>query len=172
VALGRVERLTDLAVDRSVTIAEGRGLVDERQPPASRPPVGGVLATIAVEQGLAAAVTRYRELRRDEPEARDYGPEALAALTLNLLRQGRVEEAVGIQELAVEEFPRSGPARQLLVRLYGYLGRGKAARVALVELVESLDELQGLSAIERETLRNDLGFQRKHLAVGADRSDD
>lgn len=159
---GRIERLADLAVDRALTISVGQGVVAEHRPKIQAPGIGDALRAVAVENGIEAAITQYHESRRESPNAWDYGPDALSALTLTLLRQGSVDTAVGIQEFAVEEFPQSGTARQLLVRLYAYVGRPDDARMALFDLVQELDALDGLSREERETLRNELGFLSKH----------
>ena len=164
---GGVERLTDLAADATLTIVEGQGVVARRSAPASPPPIGDLLAGLIEEQGVEAAMLRYRTLRAAEPEAWDYGPGALSALTLGLVRGGKAEASIAVQELAVAEHPRSGPARQLLFRLYGYLGRTGEADRALAELVDRLDELEGLHPDELEGLRNEAGFRRKHLAGGA-----
>jgi len=159
---GQVERLANLAVDRTVTIVEGLGVVAERTPRSRPPAIGSLLATVAAENGVEVAIARFREIRREAPETWDISPDALSALTLTLLRQGQVDEAVSIQELAVEEYPRSGAARQLMVRLYSHLGRAAESQEALAELVRNLDEIDDLSADERQSLRNEAGFMRKH----------
>jgi hypothetical protein len=162
---GRVEQLANLAADRTLTIREGRGVVAEREPEAKAPVIGDVLAAVAEQGDVEATVARYHELQRESPEAWDFGPDALSTLTLTLLRQGSVEIAVGIQEFTVEEFPRSGKARQLLVRLYAYVGRPEDARRALNSLVQDLDTLDGLSSDEREALQNELGFLNRHRSA-------
>ena len=50
-----------------------------------------------------------------------------------------------------------------MVRLYAYLGRSDDAAKALDELVRNLDETDDLTADERQSLRSEAGFQRKHL---------
>ena len=160
---GQVERLTDLAVNRTVIVMEGRGVIAERVPTPKPPSISDLLATVVAEDGIEAAVARYREIRAESSDAWDVSPDALSALTMTLLRRGLVDEAIRSQALAVAEYPRSGAARQLMVRLYAYLGRSDDAAKALDELVRNLDETDGLTADERQSLRNEAGFQRKHL---------
>ena len=157
---GAVETLTDLAADATVTIAEGEGVIGRDSVPAAAPPVAGALTSTIEAEGIEAAIARYHQLRLEQPEAWDYGPDALSALTISLLRQGQPDASVRIQRVA--EFPRSGSAGQLLVRLYQYLGRAEEARSALNALVARVDELEGLHEDEREALRDQVGFLEKH----------
>jgi hypothetical protein len=159
---GAVETVTDLAADATVTLVEGRGVVSAHPVPAAAPSVAAALTPTVEAEGIEAAIARYHQLRRAQPSAWDYGPDALSALTISLLRQGQPDASVRIQQLAVEEFPRSGAAGQLLVRLYEYLGRAEEAHSALNALVARVDELEGLHEDEREALRNQVGFLEKH----------
>ena len=75
-----------------------------------RQPIGQVLEQIIEEEGVAAAVATYRELKSTDPQGYDFGEPQLSALGNKLLRDGKVKEARVLFQLRSEEYPQSAEA--------------------------------------------------------------
>jgi CubicO group peptidase (beta-lactamase class C family) len=83
-----------------------------------------VLATVE-KTSVGEAIARYRNLKATQPEAYDFSPRELNAVGYQLLRTGRVADAVEIFKLNVEMFPKDGNAYDSLGE--AYLARGDTA---------------------------------------------
>jgi len=76
---------------------------------AQRPPqrLDMLLARLAQEKGVEAAVAHYQELKRDHPNdgQYDYTPRALGIATNRLLEAGRIDDALVFARLNAELYP-------------------------------------------------------------------
>ena len=73
----------------------------------SREPVSDLLAGVVREEGIDAAVQRYRTLKSSDPGRYNFDEGQLNGLGYTLLRAGEVPAAIRILKLNVEAFPRS-----------------------------------------------------------------
>lgn len=79
------------------------------------------------EQGIEAAVKQYHTLRRDRPEAYDFGEAELNRLGYTLLAAGRAKEAVEIFKLNAETYPASANVYDSLAEAYLAAGERELA---------------------------------------------
>ncbi|HEX6739705.1 MAG TPA: c-type cytochrome [Vicinamibacteria bacterium] len=88
----------------------------EARPPL---PLFQELARVEKERGGAAAVERYRELRRAGETAGkyDFGPEALAMTVFTLSEQKRAEGALAVARLGVEQYPSRADSYVVLAQV-------------------------------------------------------
>ncbi|HVR35305.1 MAG TPA: amidohydrolase family protein [Methylomirabilota bacterium] len=103
-------------------------LLDRVKDLAGRDSIGRVLFEIIRSEGLAAAISKYRELRANEPDQYDFGEGQLNMLGYRLLEAGRTEDAVGIFRLNVEMFPRAWNAYDSLAEAYLKQGMEEQAK--------------------------------------------
>jgi CubicO group peptidase (beta-lactamase class C family) len=73
--------------------------------------------TISTE-GLEAAVKQYYELKRNQPQAYDFRERLLNTLGYNLIRQGKLKEAIRVLQLNVEAYPASSNVYDSLGEAY------------------------------------------------------
>lgn len=71
------------------------------------PQLRDMLWDTIVRQGAEAAIRQYRELRRTQPEAHDFGDETLVDLGYDLIGGKRLAEASAIFRFNLELFPKS-----------------------------------------------------------------
>jgi CubicO group peptidase (beta-lactamase class C family) len=108
-------------------LAEGIIEVLYGRDPAPAPlPIRRILATTARDAGAEAAIARYRELRADAPEGTTYERE-LNATGYTLLQLDRIDDAIAIFTLTVEENPESWNAHDSLAEAYAEAGRREDA---------------------------------------------
>lgn len=106
---------------------------------AQRPPerLDVVLARVAQAQGAEAAVSRYRELRREHPSdgQYDFTHRSLGIAATRLLEAGRLDEALALARFNVESHPDEARAHvqvgQILLRKGDKAGAAEAFRKAL-----------------------------------------
>jgi acetyl esterase/lipase len=84
--------------------------------------VGAALRKVVTEQGAAAAVRRYHELKRTQADRYDFSERELNELGYELLGDGRVKEAVEIFKLNVEAFPQGFNTYDSLGEAYAVQG--------------------------------------------------
>ena len=89
--------------------------------PQKKPSIGELLMKTISEQGIAAGVRRYAELKASQPDAYNFGESELNTLGYKLLQQGRVDEAVEVLKLNAATYPESA-------NVYDSLGEAYAAR--------------------------------------------
>jgi dienelactone hydrolase len=85
------------------------------------------LRKVINEQGVAAAVARYRELRKAQPDRYDFSERELNVLGYELLGAGQVKEAVEIFKLNVEVFPEAFNTYDSLAEAYAAQGEKELA---------------------------------------------
>ena len=110
--------LDDFRAIRRVSQAVKEGHVLKLVRP--KPSAADVLAPIAMEKGIAAAIAEYDRMRA-APSGYDTGEGALNALGYALLRHGQLEEATEVFLANVERFPESS-------NVYDSLGEAYMAR--------------------------------------------
>ncbi len=94
-----------------------------RTPPTPKRPIGDALAKTIARGGVAAAVEQYRDAKRREPDAWDFGEPELNLLGYALLGDGKVAEAVAVFELNAEAFPKSGNVYDSLAEALAAAGK-------------------------------------------------
>jgi tetratricopeptide (TPR) repeat protein len=96
------------------------------------------LARVEKERGGAAAVERYRELRRAGETAGkyDFGPEALAMAAFTMAEQKRLEGALAVAQLAVEQYPTRADAHVVLGQAQLQGGNAAAAKGSFRKALE------------------------------------
>jgi len=85
------------------------------------------LGQIVVNRGADAAVARYRELKRTNPNGYNFDERALNRLGYMLLEKGRNADAIAIFNLNVEEYPKSGNVYDSLAEAYAKDGQKQQA---------------------------------------------
>jgi glyoxylase-like metal-dependent hydrolase (beta-lactamase superfamily II) len=80
-----------------------------------------------VEDGIEAAVARYRQLKKEEPEDWSFAENELNMLGYQLLARDRIDEAIVIFELNVEAFPEGFNTYDSLAESYMVAGRTEEA---------------------------------------------
>ncbi len=159
---GAVDELQDVAADRLLVITEGLGVSDERAPVVLPPPVADQLYDVYLSQGAEAARERYCALRDTSPDAFDYSPKGLSPLVGRLYAEGRIDEVLAVVKLAVEAFPDSTDALERLANIGSFLGRSQEVRSAYEQLEALLASDAELEDERRQSLENQVGYQRKH----------
>jgi glyoxylase-like metal-dependent hydrolase (beta-lactamase superfamily II) len=76
-----------------------------------------------VEHGVETAVSRYWQLKHEQPDGWSYGENELNMLGYQLLARDRVEDAIVIFELNVEVYPRAFNTYDSLGEAYMLAGR-------------------------------------------------
>lgn len=80
-----------------------------------------------VEDGVEAAIARYRSLKKDEPESWGFGENELNMLGYQLLARDRVDDAIAVFELNVEVYPEAFNTYDSLAEACMTAGRNEAA---------------------------------------------
>ena len=104
------------------------------------------ITSISIERGI----DRYHEMKRRQGSSISLGEADLNSLGYQLLREGKVEEAIAIFELNVEEYPESWNVYDSLAE--GYMTAGKKT-LAIENYTKSLelnpDNRNGAEMIKR-----------------------
>jgi tetratricopeptide (TPR) repeat protein len=113
-----------------------------------------VIARVAQEQGVEAAIAKYKELRRDHAEDGQYSFSAngLGSAAGRLLEAGRVDDALALTRLNLESHPDVAQLNAFLGQILMRKGDKAAAIEAFKEALK-LDPtnpaaLRGLKAAE------------------------
>ena len=85
------------------------------------------MTEVLVRDGVEAAVTRYGQLKKDEPEDWSFAENELNMLGYQLLARDLIDEAIVILELNVEAFPEGFNTYDSLAEAYMDAGRSEAA---------------------------------------------
>ncbi|MCI0392391.1 MAG: tetratricopeptide repeat protein [Acidobacteria bacterium] len=100
--------LEDFAFLRKVSLRVKRGHMLEIAPdPPKKPSVASAIAHTLMRDGVAAAISEYRQLRREQFDAYDFSEQELNRLGYELLKQQRVADAIEVFKLNVEMFPNA-----------------------------------------------------------------
>jgi len=87
---------------------EGNALRDDIEKIATLnrlPKIRDVLSKIIADEGVDAAIGKYKNLKKEQPEAYNFNKEQLNTLAYELLGEGKTKEAIQLFELNVKEFP-------------------------------------------------------------------
>ena len=85
------------------------------------------MTEVLVQDGVQAAVSRYRHLKKEEPENWSFAENELNMLGYQLIARDRIDEAIVIFELNVEAFPEGFNTYDSLGEAYMTAGRTEAA---------------------------------------------
>ena len=85
------------------------------------------MTEVLVEDGVEAAVTRYRKLKKEEPENWSFAENELNMFGYQLLARERVDDAIAILELNVEAYPEGFNTYDSLGEAFAIAGRTEAA---------------------------------------------
>ena len=85
---------------------------------ANRQPISEVMMKTIQEKDVAAAVQEYRDLKASQPGAYDFSVNELIRLGYELIRVGKIPEAIGIFKLSVETYPTSFNTYDSLAEAY------------------------------------------------------
>lgn len=104
----------------------------ERLPFASegKKSIGELLLNTIQESGVGPAVERYRQLKKEQPDAYDFDAEELNLLGAKLLKKGQSREAVEILKLNTEAFPDLAHAHNRVGDAYSEAGQHEHAAQA------------------------------------------
>jgi len=80
-----------------------------------------------VQNGLEAAISRYRQLKKEDPEGWSFAENELNMLGYQLIARDRIDEAIVIFELNVEAFPEGFNTYDSLGEAYMLAGKSEAA---------------------------------------------
>lgn len=115
--------LNSEAVPRSEIVAAAHDVVLGLPPTRIKKSLGRVVGRTLLEQGAAAAVKQYRDLKAAAPDDYDFGEGALNRLGDWLLNHDRTTDAVEIFRLNVEAYPKSANPHDSLGEAYRKLGQ-------------------------------------------------
>jgi CubicO group peptidase (beta-lactamase class C family) len=104
-----------------------RAILYGKEPAAPKRSLVPDLGETVVNRGVDAAVARYRELKRTNPDGYSFDERALNRLGYMLLRKDRNADAIAIFKLNVEEYPQSGNAYDSLAEAYAKDGQKQLA---------------------------------------------
>ncbi len=111
--------LEDFANIRKVSVRVKGGHALELLAEAPRKPsVGDAIIHTLMESGVSAAISQYRQLRKERPDEYDFAEKALNDLGYYLLKHDRVADAIEIFKLNVEVYPQGFNAHDSLAEAY------------------------------------------------------
>lgn len=116
--------------------------------------IANKIETIIKEEGIHAALLRYRELRLSTPQEYDFSIEELNKLGQKLFRQKKREEAVRILELNEEMYPDTPKILNLLAQMYFFTGRRQQSKACFTRFLE----LEPNISLNNEIFRKRLYF--------------
>jgi CubicO group peptidase (beta-lactamase class C family) len=127
-------------------------------PPARiKKPVARTVGRTLLEQGAAAAVKQYRDLKATAPDDYDFAEPALNRLGYWLLGHDRAADAVEIFKLNVEAYPKSANPYDSLGEAYRRVGQWDLALASYRQALELDPALssaaQAVKELEREPAR-------------------
>jgi CubicO group peptidase (beta-lactamase class C family) len=102
--------ITDAALDVAL------GLKPE--PIVFRPGIAKTLYQIVMAEGIDSAARKYRDLKKNQPDAYDFQERELNGLGYNLLGQKKIKEAIKVFQLNVEAYPESSNVYDSLGEAY------------------------------------------------------
>lgn len=124
-------------------------------------PIADTLARIIEEEGVEAAIERYRELKRTASDTWDFGENQLNSLGYRYLGRGEVETAIAIFELNVEMFPDAFNPWDSLAEAYMEAGDRDRA----IEYYRKSLELNPGNENAKRMLRERLGVEVEDTAA-------
>jgi len=94
------------------------GILNGQPYDAPKKPIAETLYKIAVEKGVASAISEYRKLKAENSQTFDFSENELNTLGYQLLSMKRTKDAIEIFKLNVEMFPKSANAYDSLGETY------------------------------------------------------
>ena len=88
------------------------------EPIVFKPRIAKTLYKIIMTEGIDRAVGTYRDLKKNQPNAYDFGEGGVNDLGYNLLGQNKIKEAINVFQLNVEAYPASSNAYDSLGEAY------------------------------------------------------
>jgi len=85
------------------------------------------MTEVLVQDGVEAAVSRYRQLKKEEPESWSFAENELNMFGYQLLARNLIDEAIVIFELNVEAYPEGFNTYDSLGEAYMLAGKNEAA---------------------------------------------
>src|SRR5215469_2632068 len=124
-----------------------RAILYGQQPAAPKRPLVRDLREIARNQGVDAAIAKYKELKAANSPKYDFNENALNRLGDDLLEKDRTQEAITVLKLNAEEYPKSARVFDTLGEAYTKAGDKQLAIEAYKHSLEISPENQ--NAIDR-----------------------
>lgn len=124
-------------------------------------PIVDTMARLVDEEGVEAAIARYRDLRETASEAYDFGEDQLNALGYRYLGEGEIDTAIAIFELNVEMFPEAYNPWDSLAEAYMEAGNREKA----IEYYEKSLALNPGNENAKRMLRERLGVEPEVVFV-------
>jgi CubicO group peptidase (beta-lactamase class C family) len=104
-----------------------RAILYGQEPATPKRSLESELGKTVVHQGADAAVARYHELKRTDPNGYNFDERALNQLGYALLQKGRNADAIVIFKLNAEEYPKSSNVYDSLAEAYAKDGQKQQA---------------------------------------------
>ncbi len=124
-----------------------------QKPPAPKPSIAQVLYQAIKDEGIQAAVARYRKLKAEQPEQFDFREPELNTLGYGLMNEAKkVKEAIEVFKLNVEAYPKSSNVHDSLAEAYANDGQ-KALAIEHYEKALALNPKNANAAKRLEKLR-------------------
>jgi CubicO group peptidase (beta-lactamase class C family) len=92
-----------------------------------KPGIAKTLYQIITAEGIESAAGKYRDLKKNQPDAYDFQEGQLNNLGYNLLRQKKIKEAIKVFQLNVEAYPESSNVYDSLGEAYMLNGEKASA---------------------------------------------
>ncbi|MEW6126779.1 MAG: amidohydrolase family protein [Acidobacteriota bacterium] len=120
--------LEDFANIKKVAMRVKKGHVLEVAPEAPKlPSIANTLAHTLMGKGVAAAIAQYRQLKNEHPQDYDFSEKELNALGYQMLKSGRLDDALELFKLNVEMYPQGYNAYDSLAEAYMQKGERELA---------------------------------------------
>jgi len=87
---------------------------------ANRKSIAEAMLKAIQEQGVAAAIKQYHDLKATQPAAYDFGENELVGLGYQLMEMKRLPDAIAVFKLSVEAYPQSYNTYDSLAEGYMY----------------------------------------------------
>lgn len=117
----------------------------------SRSSIADEVERVIREDGIDAAIAKYRELKETSPEKYDFDIGELRKLGWKLFKNGERQQAIRIAELNAEMFPDSAIVYFDLAKAFHYSGDREQSRQNILRSLE-LDSLSLASVILKKKI--------------------
>jgi CubicO group peptidase (beta-lactamase class C family) len=109
-------------------ITQGIGdILYGRDPQLPKRSIARSLQATIRENGVAAAIAQYHEVKKNKVQDYEFGERELNQLGYGLLQEGRTDDAIAIFKLNVEMFPKSSNSYDSLAEAYAAKGEKELA---------------------------------------------
>src|SRR5262249_23045476 len=146
--------LTNAAIDVALSL--------NPEPIVFKPGIAKALYQIITAEGVDSAAGKYRDLKKNQPDAYEFQERELNGLGYNLLGQKKIKEAIKVFQLNVEAYPESSNVYNSLGEAFMLNGE-KAPAIENYEKSLKLNSNNANAVEKLKLLKADVG-----LAFGAD----